>query len=299
MLTPMPQPFHFAFFVRDLDSTRRFYGEVLGCREGRSTESWVDFDFFGNQISAHNTGIPTPTENTGLVEGVPVPMPHFGALLPWDVFQSVADRIRAAGIRASFWSPASATPDSRGSRPRCSSSIPAATPWSSRASNIRSTSSRHEAGVGRHRRRRGDGSQCRVSPHRPRDGVTCCWSIEVIGPGQGSTGAATGGFRAQYATAINVRLSLLAREKLPLLQGRGRSRSGLSAGGLSLAGHRLEPSWTAARGAAGAAERRTAARRPRSASDDIARLNPALLRRDAVIGGTFCPTDGFIAPLRF
>ncbi len=65
MLTPMPQPFHFAFFVRDLDSTRRFYGEILGCREGRGTESWVDFDFFGNQISAHNTGKPTPTENTG------------------------------------------------------------------------------------------------------------------------------------------------------------------------------------------------------------------------------------------
>jgi len=98
MLTPMTQPFHFAFFVRDLGSTRRFYGEVLGCREGRSTETWVDFDFFGNQISAHNTGRPAPTENTGLVEGVPVPMPHFGALLPWDVFQSVAERIRAAGI---------------------------------------------------------------------------------------------------------------------------------------------------------------------------------------------------------
>jgi uncharacterized protein len=94
MLTPMTQPFHFAFFVRDLASTRRFYGEVLGCREGRSTENWVDFDFFGNQISAHNSGKPTPTENTGRVDA----MPHFGALLPWDVFQSVADRIRAAGI---------------------------------------------------------------------------------------------------------------------------------------------------------------------------------------------------------
>ena len=45
------QPFHFAFFVRDLASTRRFYGAILGCREGRSTETWVDFDFFGNQIS--------------------------------------------------------------------------------------------------------------------------------------------------------------------------------------------------------------------------------------------------------
>jgi extradiol dioxygenase family protein len=94
----MPQPFHFAFFVRDLASTRQFYSEVLGCREGRSTETWVDFDFFGNQISAHITGNPTPTENSGRVDGVPVPMPHFGALLSWDVFQSIADRIRAARI---------------------------------------------------------------------------------------------------------------------------------------------------------------------------------------------------------
>jgi len=98
MLTRMTQPFHFAFFVRDLASTRRFYGEVLGCREGRSTDSWVDFDFFGNQISAHNTGSPIPTQNTRLVEGVPVPMPHFGALLEWDAFQSLAERIRRAGI---------------------------------------------------------------------------------------------------------------------------------------------------------------------------------------------------------
>ena len=98
MLTQMTQPFHFAFFVRDLASTRHFYGEVLGCREGRSTESWVDFDFFGNQISAHHTGKPTPTENTGRVDGVPVPMPHFGALLYWDDFQAIADRIRGAGI---------------------------------------------------------------------------------------------------------------------------------------------------------------------------------------------------------
>ena len=74
-------PFHFAFFVRDLASTRRFYGEILGCREGRSTDTWVDFDFFGNQISAHTTGAVTPTQNTGKVEDLLVPMPHFGALL--------------------------------------------------------------------------------------------------------------------------------------------------------------------------------------------------------------------------
>jgi extradiol dioxygenase family protein len=90
--------FHFAFFVHDLDSARRFYGEILGCREGRSTDTWVDFDFFGNQISAHNTGKVTPTANTGRVEDILVPMPHFGAILDWDQFNTIAGRIRAAGM---------------------------------------------------------------------------------------------------------------------------------------------------------------------------------------------------------
>ena len=91
------RPFHYAFFVRDLESTRRFYGEVLGCREGRSADTWVDFDFFGNQISAHTTGAVTPTRNTGQVDGVAVPMPHFGAILPWEGFHGLAERIRRTG----------------------------------------------------------------------------------------------------------------------------------------------------------------------------------------------------------
>jgi extradiol dioxygenase family protein len=94
----MTRPFHFAFFVRDLASTRQFYGEILGCREGRSTDTWVDFDFFGNQISAHTTGTVMPTQNTGKVEGIRVPMPHFGAVLEWDGFAALADRLRAAGL---------------------------------------------------------------------------------------------------------------------------------------------------------------------------------------------------------
>jgi extradiol dioxygenase family protein len=84
----MAQPFHFAFFVRDLASTRRFYGDVLGCREGRSTDTWVDFDFFGSRISAHTAGTVTPTQNT----------PHLGAPLGWEEFQAVAGRIRASGL---------------------------------------------------------------------------------------------------------------------------------------------------------------------------------------------------------
>ena len=94
----MASLFHLAFHVTDLDRARDFYGRVLGCREGRSTDTWVDFDFFGNQISAHNTGSVMPTQNAGQVEGIAVPMPHFGAILGWDEFTALADRIRGAGI---------------------------------------------------------------------------------------------------------------------------------------------------------------------------------------------------------
>jgi extradiol dioxygenase family protein len=94
----MSDPFHFSFIVRDLESTRQFYGGLLGCAEGRSAATWVDFDFFGNQISCH-IGIPVPTADTGFVDGIAVPMPHFGAVLGWDAFHALADRLRAAGQR--------------------------------------------------------------------------------------------------------------------------------------------------------------------------------------------------------
>ena len=93
----MPDAFHFAFFVSDLDATRRFYRDVLGCAEGRSTEHWVDFDFFGNQISCHLGTVPEP-DWCGKVDGIAVPMPHFGAVLPSEVFDAVAARIRDAGL---------------------------------------------------------------------------------------------------------------------------------------------------------------------------------------------------------
>lgn len=95
----MPNPFHYSFFVTDLASTRRFYGELLACREGRSTGTWVDFDFFGHQLSAHTTGMPAPTEDRGIVDGIAVPMPHFGAILDWDGFHELAARLTASGCR--------------------------------------------------------------------------------------------------------------------------------------------------------------------------------------------------------
>jgi len=88
--------FHFAFNVTDLDEARRFYGGVLGCREGRSTDTWVDFDFFGHQISLH-LGEPFKTAATGQVGEHRVPMPHFGLILELPHWQAMADRLQAAG----------------------------------------------------------------------------------------------------------------------------------------------------------------------------------------------------------
>ncbi len=93
----MLTPFHLAYHVTDLDAARRFYGGVLGCREGRSTDSWVDFDFFGHQISLHR-GEPFATARTGTVGDHRVMMPHLGVVLPLDAWEALAARIAAAGI---------------------------------------------------------------------------------------------------------------------------------------------------------------------------------------------------------
>ena len=89
--------FHLAFHVRDLDAARRFYGGVLGCREGRSTASWVDFDFFGHQISLH-LGEPFATTDTGRVGDHMVPMPHLGVVLELPDWQSLAQRLVTADV---------------------------------------------------------------------------------------------------------------------------------------------------------------------------------------------------------
>jgi uncharacterized protein len=92
----MPALFHLAFHVRDLDQARRFYGDVLGCREGRSTGTWVDFDFEGHQLSLH-LGEPFKTERTGRVGDQLVPMPHFGLVLELPQWQAMAERLKKAG----------------------------------------------------------------------------------------------------------------------------------------------------------------------------------------------------------
>ena len=91
----MKSLFHLAFNVTDLDLARRFYGGVLGCIEGRSTASWVDFDFAGHQLSLH-LGEPFRTALTGQVGDHLVPMPHFGLVLALPDWQAVAERLQAA-----------------------------------------------------------------------------------------------------------------------------------------------------------------------------------------------------------
>ncbi|MBT9552106.1 MAG: VOC family protein [Hydrogenophaga sp.] len=94
---PARSLFHFAFHVTDLDEARRFYGGVLGCTEGRSTETWVDFDFFSHQISLH-LGEPFKTTRTGKVGEHLVPMPHFGLVMRLPEWQALAARLQAAGV---------------------------------------------------------------------------------------------------------------------------------------------------------------------------------------------------------
>ena len=91
------RPFHLAFPVRDLAEARAFYGGVLGCGEGRSSPSWVDFDFFGHQVVAHlSKGSGAAATNE--VDGEAVPVRHFGVVLPWEEFPAMVKRLREKGV---------------------------------------------------------------------------------------------------------------------------------------------------------------------------------------------------------
>ena len=95
-------PFHLAFKVDDLQAARRFYGEVLGCPEGRSSETWIDFNLFGHQIVAHLVGSVEASDDRdggNLVDGHSVPVPHFGVVLPPAVWKALAARLTSAGVQ--------------------------------------------------------------------------------------------------------------------------------------------------------------------------------------------------------
>ncbi|MGB5079656.1 MAG: VOC family protein [Burkholderiales bacterium] len=92
-------PFHLAFPVTSLEKARAFYGGLLGCPEGRSSEDWVDFDFYGHQIVAHLAPEEAGHRSTNAVDGDDVPVRHFGAILPMEQWQRLAAKLRAAGVR--------------------------------------------------------------------------------------------------------------------------------------------------------------------------------------------------------
>jgi hypothetical protein len=96
----MPAPFHLAIRVRDLASSRAFYGGLLECAEGRSSADWVDFDFFGHQLVCHVVGgtMPGPAA-TNPVDGHDVPVPHFGLVLEIPAWEALAARLKEAGVR--------------------------------------------------------------------------------------------------------------------------------------------------------------------------------------------------------
>ncbi|MEO8558247.1 MAG: VOC family protein [Rhodospirillales bacterium] len=93
------QPFHLAFPVRDIPEARKFYGELLGCREGRSAPEWIDFDLFGHQIVAHHDPAMEPRKHHNPVDGHDVPVPHFGVVLEWNAFDKLADRLKKGGMK--------------------------------------------------------------------------------------------------------------------------------------------------------------------------------------------------------
>jgi extradiol dioxygenase family protein len=90
-------PFHLAFPVDDLAAARRFYGEIMGCAEGRSSDEWIDFDFHGHQIVAHLAPRRSGDAATNHVDGHGVPVPHFGLVLEMEAWEALAARLREAG----------------------------------------------------------------------------------------------------------------------------------------------------------------------------------------------------------
>ena len=97
-MTAIP-PFHLAFPVNDLEAARAFYGGLLGCAEGRSSDRWVDFDFYGHQVVAHLSPAGIRQTESSTVDGHDVPVRHFGVILEWAEWHRLADRLRQQAVR--------------------------------------------------------------------------------------------------------------------------------------------------------------------------------------------------------
>jgi extradiol dioxygenase family protein len=92
------RPFHLAFPVHDLAAARVFYGEVMGCAEGRSSGHWIDFDFYGHQIVVHLDASARAAAVNNPVDGHDVPVPHFGVVLTMGQWEALAERVKAADV---------------------------------------------------------------------------------------------------------------------------------------------------------------------------------------------------------
>ena len=91
------QPFHLAFPVSDLQKTHEFYHDLLGCPIGRTSDRWIDFNFWGNQITAHLVDAEDEKENTNRVDGKNVPVKHFGAILEMEEWEALAEKLKGVG----------------------------------------------------------------------------------------------------------------------------------------------------------------------------------------------------------
>ncbi len=91
-------PFHLAIPVDDLEMCRQFYTETLNFEEGRSSDHWVDYNFFGHQLVIHYKPKSDEDSHTNAVDGKDVPVPHFGVVLPWNTFQEFASTLENKGI---------------------------------------------------------------------------------------------------------------------------------------------------------------------------------------------------------
>lgn len=87
-------PFHLAIPVSNLEQARRFYRDTLGCQEGRSSDQWVDFNFFGHQLVLHTQGTAPTSNNGNPVDGKEVPIPHFGLVLEWAIFEKLSNDLK-------------------------------------------------------------------------------------------------------------------------------------------------------------------------------------------------------------
>ncbi len=97
----MPDPFHLAFPVTDLEAARRFYADLLGCGVGRSSDRWIDFDFFGHQLVDQRPGADRSNPfqvGANMVDGHEVPVPHFGVVLSMEAWKELAARLSDAGV---------------------------------------------------------------------------------------------------------------------------------------------------------------------------------------------------------